>query len=204
MWTRGPLSHHASTGLKEEEGLFIILEVVFRSVQAFRSNQTDTFQWQWRRGRGRGQAPGYDLKPGELMTTPLTASALCLHELWLDEWQAGEQWDKTGRGDMVRNFTLYSPTPPIVNESLSMCGQTFFQWRTRNGIWGKKAFRDGIFDFGPYVAGIDFHRLRCESHPWEQSLTEPLCWLKSIGLHRQLVCAPPPVHASPFRRNQSS
>lgn len=58
----------------------------------------------------------------------------------------------------------------------------------------KTAFRDrGIFDFRPHVVTIDFHLLWCESHPWEQSLTaEPLCWLKSIGLRRQLVSAPPP------------
>ncbi len=68
-----------------EGGLFIILEVVFRSVQAFRSNQTNTFQWQWHRDRGRGRAPGYDFKLSELMTTTLTVSVVCLCKLWLDE-----------------------------------------------------------------------------------------------------------------------
>ena len=59
--------------------LFIILGVVFRSVQAFRSNQTNTFQWQWRRDRGRGRALGYDFKLSELVTTMLAVSVgFCL------------------------------------------------------------------------------------------------------------------------------
>lgn len=74
-----------------------------------------------------------------------------------------------------------------------MYSQAFFHWKTHNRILGgEKAFRDDIFDFRPYVASIDFHLLWCESHPWEQSLTEPLCWLKPIGPHWQLVSAPPP------------
>lgn len=110
-----------------------------------------------------------------------------------------EHRDKTGVRSRGKTLTLWGILDSITkkthfkskSKSWTCTVELSFTQKYITG-WIFAAFRDDMFYARPLVT-MDFHPPWCESHPWEQSLTaEPLCWLKSTGLHRQLVSAPPP------------